>query len=307
MGIRVFPQPSLPGYVLLDSGDGEKLERFGACLLRRPDPQALWPRRLESERWAAADLRFVRESDRGGRWEGGKGTKREAWGFPIRLPGLPEGVELELRATPFKHVGLFPEQAANWLWLEERRRALVAAGVERPELLNLFGYTGAASLLAVRAGWRVTHLDASRASLDWAAANLRRSGMPEDSLRWVHEDAARFVAREVRRGRRYHGILLDPPAYGRGPKGEKWLFSGGIASLLAACRELLAPDGPVALAISAYAVAYSPLAFANLFADWGASVEVGELALPEGEGAPLPAGPVLPRLLPCGLCARWWR
>lgn len=286
----VFPHPGVAGYALLDSGDGEKLERVGGVVLRRPDPQALW-RPARPEAWREADLRFVRESDRGGRWEKRAARQPEAWDLEH------EGLVLRIRPTPFKHIGLFPEQAANWEWVAERRRALSAG--EAPRLLNLFGYTGVASLLAAREGWEVTHVDASRASLDWARENQRRSGLPEDGIRWILDDAAKFAAREVRRGARYHGVLLDPPQYGRGPKGEKWIFEKGIAPLLESCAGLLAGDAPSFLVLSAYAVGFSPLALGNLLGDLGdGAVESGELALPEEHGG---------RLLPCGYCARLLR
>jgi 23S rRNA (cytosine1962-C5)-methyltransferase len=294
----VLDHPPLAGHALLDSGDGEKLERFGEWTLRRPDPQALWRPRLGAREWAAADLSFERESDRGGSWRPHAGRRPpEAWEFGLALGGLPEA-RIRIQPTPFKHVGLFPEQAANWIWVEQRRAELAAAGVEAPRLLNLFGYTGAATLLARLAGWEVTHIDASRASLDWAAANARLSGLPEDAVRWILDDAAKFAAREQRRGRRYHGVLLDPPAYGRGPKGEKWSFAAGIAPLLESCRALLEPEVPSFLLLSAYAIDFSPLAFHNLLAGWGGRSEVAQLALPEGDGA---------RLLPCGFVARWVR
>ncbi len=295
---EVLEHPDLAGYALLDSGGGEKLERFGDWTLRRPDPQALWSPRLGPQDWAQASLSFERQSDRGGSWRPGPEPPPESWELPLELPDLPGGCRVQIQPTPFKHVGLFPEQAANWQWVEQRRGELVASlpAEEPPRLLNLFGYTGAATLLAARAGWAVTHVDASRTSLDWAAANAQRSGLAEDAVRWILEDAAKFAGREQRRGRRYHGVLLDPPAYGRGPKGEKWHFSVGIAPLLQTCRELLEPDAPSFLLLSAYAIDYSPLAFHNLMAGWGGRAEVAQLALPE-QGSP--------RLLPCGFVARW--
>lgn len=284
--MAVFPHPGVAGHALLDSGNGEKLERYGPYLLRRPDPQALWRPARPAAEWNNADYRFVRESDRGGRWEKRAAALPDAWDLEVG------GASLRIRPTPFKHLGLFPEQAANWAWTAARRPDLDA-----PRLLNLFGYTGAATLLAARDGWQVTHVDASRASLDWAAENARRSGLGDDAVRWILDDAAKFAAREVRRGRGYHGILLDPPQYGRGPKGEKWVFEEGIAPLLESCAALLADDAPSFLVLSAYAVGFSPLALGNLLAGLGAggAVQSGELALPEEGGA---------RLLPCGYCAR---
>ncbi len=294
-----FPFPGLEGYALLNSGGGEKLERIGHQVLRRPDPQALWDPRLGKEIWRQADLRFEAESDRGGRW---LGSGEREWSLNLVVPGLKEGARVHIRPTPFRHVGLFPEQATNWLWLEEKRQVLATAGVERPRLLNLFGYTGAATVLAAKAGWECTHVDASRASLDWAAANARLSDLPGDAIRWLHEDAAKFVAREARRGNVYHAILVDPPAYGRGPKSEKWLFAEGIADLLAMSLGLLTKNQPAGLVVSAYAVAFSPMLFANMLPT---GAEVGELGIPEEDhdSGEFPSC----RILPCGFGARWWR
>ena len=208
------------------------------------------------------------------------------------------GVRVCLRPTPFKHVGLFPEQASNWAWTRER--AGVVEGDAPPRLLNLFGYTGVASLLASRAGFDVTHVDASKASLAWMRDNQASSGMGDARIRLLLEDALAFARRERRRGSRYRGILLDPPHYGRGPKGETWRFETGIAPLLEACAGLL--DDEAFLVLSVYAMGTSPVALANLVASTlprhpGVQVESGELVLPEeGEGA---------RLLPCGFCVRW--
>lgn len=302
----VFPHPPFAAYELLDSGNAEKLERFGRFVLRRPDPQALWRPRLGEDEWRArADLEFVRESDRGGRWEHGRGVVPEEWEVEVAV-GWTEPACLLIRPTPFKHVGLFPEQAVNWAWAEERRVALARRlGEESPRLLNLFGYTGAASVFAAKSGWSVTHADASRTSLDWAAENARASGLDANAIRWMLDDALAFARREARRGARYHGILADPPSYGRGPKGEKWQLETGLAPLLEACAALLAPEPGAFLILSAYAVGYSPLAFANMLRDFGSgTVETGELALPEAESR---LGQASPRLLPCGFCARFTR
>jgi 23S rRNA (cytosine1962-C5)-methyltransferase len=290
----VFPPVALGGHELLDSGHGEKLERFGEWTLRRPDPQAMWSPARPAE-WDSAHLRFVRESDRGGRWEPGaraRGTPPESWTLEH------QGARLIVRPTPFKHVGLFPEQAANWAFVADRIAAQRRAGVERPALLNLFAYTGAATVMASRAGAFVTHVDASRPALRWARENAAASELPADAVRWIEDDAAVFVSREARRGRRYAGILLDPPPYGRGPDNERWVFEEQIAELLAACRSLLV-DGPAFLVLSCYAVGTSPLAFHNLLGEIGpAQVVAGELAIPHAGS---------PRLLPAGLCGRWWR
>jgi 23S rRNA (cytosine1962-C5)-methyltransferase len=288
-----FAFPGLDQVQLLDSGNAEKLERYGPYVLRRPDPQALWRPRRPAAEWAAADYAFERESDRGGKWHRARPDLPESW--PIEVGGAT----MLIRPTPFKHVGLFPEQAANWQWVEARRAELAPQLDEPPRLLNLFGYTGAASVLAAQAGWEVTHLDASRASLDWAAENARLSGLGERAMRWILDDAARFTARERRRERSYHGILLDPPHFGRGPKGETWRFEQGIMDLLADAHALLAPTPGSFLVLSSYAIGCSPLAFDGMLQDLGpGGIASGELWLPEAEGD---------RRLPCGFCARWWR
>ncbi len=293
MSPAVFETVPVAAHALVDSGLGEKLERFGDRLLRRPDPQALWPRRLGKKEWGQADLTFVRESDRGGRWEGSASSRQGAAEWTMEV----EGLSIRIDPTPFKHVGLFPEQASNWAYLEEVRRCL---GTQTPRLLNLFGYTGVASLLAQRAGWHVTHVDASRLAIDWLRENAELSGLGRDGLRTILEDALAFVRREVRRGSSYDAILLDPPHYGRGPKGETWRFEEGIAPLVQACAELLADRS--ALVLSTYAIGYSPLALENLLLALGdGDVDARELALREEPG------PRAQRLLPCGFCARWSR
>lgn len=288
-----FAYPGLTSYELLDSGRGEKLERVGPYVLRRPDPQALWRPQLEANEWQQADFKFERESDRGGYWHKRINSLPSHW-------ALESGdLTLRIQPTPFKHIGIFPEQAANWKWVSEQR-SLLQEQVDGPlRLLNLFGYTGVASILAAQDGWQVTHLDASRASVDWAAENASRSGLGDKALRWILEDAAKFVARERRRGNTYHGILLDPPHYGRGPKGEKWQFETGIMPLLEEAHGLLAPESGSFLILSSYAIGCSPLAFHNMLSDLGpGNVECGELWIPESASG---------RQLPCGFCGRWQR
>jgi 23S rRNA (cytosine1962-C5)-methyltransferase len=288
-----FEPVALDEHALLDTGEGEKLERFGGITLVRPDPQAIWRRRRPAA-WEDADLVFVRESDRGGRWSTRDGAPAEARGKDASWPLRFRDATFLVRPTPFKHVGVFPEQAVNWEWVRARRAGLG----ERPRLLNLFGYTGAASVLAVQAGYEVTHVDASKTSLAWLRDNLQASGLADDAVRIVLEDALAFARREARRGKRYEGILLDPPHYGRGPRGEIWRFEEGIAGLLEACAALVTERAFVVL--SSYAIGTSPLTLANLLEDalGEGALDAGELVLPEAEGG---------RLLPCGFCARWTR
>lgn len=298
----VFAPEPFADHELLDSGEGEKLERFGAITLRRPDPQALWSKRLDARVWSGAHLTFERDPESGG--------KRGVWRASASAPPAARAKEPAwqigwrdarcwIRPTPFKHVGLFPEQAANWSWLAARARSF---GVEKPRLLNLFGYTGTASIVAAQAGYAVTHVDASKASLAWLKDNARASGLADDALRIVLDDALGFAKREERRGSRYHAIVLDPPHFGRGPKGETWQFEEHLAPLVGALAKLL--DERAVLVLSAYAFGTSPLALANVLAGAidGASdadVEAGELALAESGSKP--------RLLACGFCARFSR
>lgn len=292
-----FPHPQSPDYALLDSGEGEKLERFGDLILRRPDPQALWRKHLPTSSWQDVDLEFVRDAKTGGRggdWKAGprsKGRVRESW------PVTWNESRFMLRPTPFKHVGVFPEQAANWQYLIDTHDRL---NVEKPKLLNLFGYTGAASVVAARAGYAVTHVDASKSMLKWVRENIELSGLANNCMRILIDDASAFVKREGRRGSKYNVILLDPPHSGRGPKGEKWQFETGIAPLIDALGEILCEQATVLL--STYAIGYTPLSIYNLMeALPGGSTDVRELAIPEGDGQ------FTGRLLPAGFCARWSR
>ena len=308
-----FPPPDFPDYALLDSGQGEKLERFGELVLRRPDPQALWRRRLGERAWQAAHLCFVRDpgsEGRGGEWVFGPTATpavREASVEQRRWTIAFDSARFVLRPSAFKHVGLFPEQAANWRYVQRiaTRLSDVTGGVpggSKPRLLNLFGYTGAASVVAVQAGFQVTHVDASHLALDAAVENLKASGLSPKAMRLMREDALTFVRREVRRASRYELVLVDPPHYGRGPKGEKWQFEDHIAELLESMGALLSPRAAVVL--SAYAFGSSPLALEGLLSELGeGSVESGELILKENPAAG--NGPA--RRLPAGFCARWSR
>ncbi|WP_418992787.1 class I SAM-dependent methyltransferase [Alistipes sp.] len=232
--------PDFGEYELIDSGSFEKLERFGDYVTRRPEPQAIWRPTLSEEAWRQmADASFRRDgrSDERGEWRLGpkmpdRWTVRYAYGA-MRL-------RMRLALTSFKHVGIFPEQAANWNFIYDNCIGLAAAG-EAPRVLNLFAYTGGATLAARAAGAETTHVDSVRQVVTWARENMELSGL--DGVRWIVEDALKFVRREVRRGSRYRGIVLDPPAYGRGANGEKWILEDNIGEMLACCAELLEPEG----------------------------------------------------------------
>ncbi len=260
-------------YALLDSGDGRKLERYGRYTIIRPEPQCLWSPR-QPHLWDEADATFDPEDeDEAGRWRFARG--------PIDPFPLTWGqVRFTSRLTSFRHLAFFPEQAANWEWLDKRVRA-----VRRPRILNLFGYTGVASLAAAAAGAEVTHVDASKKSVAWARENAELSGLADRPIRWIVDDARKYVAREVRRGSKYHGIILDPPKYGRGPTGEVWRLFEDLPGLLRDCAALLGEDADLLL-VNAYAARISGLSLAHLTAEAtagrGGMVDWGELALAEG-------------------------
>lgn len=283
-------------HALLDSGAGYRLERFGERTVARPDPNALWRPRLPKAEWERrADAWFHKDRRFGSsHWE----RRRPGDGPWIVSHG---SLRMALRLTPFKHTGVFPEQAANWSWIEALVKRRLAEGGERPRLLNLFAYTGAASLVAAAAGAEVCHLDASKDVVDWAAENQRLSGLADAPLRWIVDDAGKFLAREIRRGRRYDGILLDPPAYGRDPKGQIFRFETHVGPLLADCAALLS-ERPLFLLVNAYSLGYSATVIGALLAEHvpADGIELGELRLLEEalEGRPS-------RPLSCSVYARW--
>jgi 23S rRNA (cytosine1962-C5)-methyltransferase len=291
--LRVIATAGFEDYALLDSGDGLKLERFGRFTVERPELQALWRPRLEPGAWLRADAAFkstnAEEDGEGGRWRRNKAVP-ETW--PVRVLG----VTALCRLSAFRHVGLFPEQAPHWQWMLER---LAGLGEGPARVLNLFAYTGVASLLAAKAGAEVTHVDASKKAIAWAKQNQAISKLDDAHVRWILDDARKFVAREVRRGRSYHLILIDPPKFGRGPEGEVWEVFSHLAPLLRDCAQLLAP-GHAALVLTTYAIRASALATDALvrecLAGRGGAVESGELAVVEQSGG---------RLLPTSLFTRW--
>ena len=265
-------------YALLDSGHGRKLERYGPYQVVRPEPQCLWAPRLAESVWAKADAVFdPTDEDEAGRWRFSKPAK-ETWPLGWR------DVKFHGRFTAFRHLAFFPEQAANWTWLDERVRQRATKGGEAPKILNLFGYTGVASLVCAAAGAAVTHVDASKKAIGWARDNAALSGLTEAPIRWICEDARKYVQREVRRGTKYDGIILDPPKYGRGPTGEVWRLFEDLPELLGLCCELLNENAEF-LILNAYAERISGLSLAGLMADQmqarGGTIDWGELALME--------------------------
>ena len=322
------------GYELLDSGGEEKLERFGSVVLSRPDPQALWNKQLGSNDWGLANGKFERDPStssgqaaKGGRWVG---KLEKEW--PIEFGGLT----FLIKPTSFKHTGLFPEQLSNWEWVGERialatKKSPKQNGLASPvgkggpdqqdeeirgpfgedfsgaKVLNLFGYTGGATLAAAKAGAEVTHVDASKTAVAWARENAKLSGLEDAPIRFMVDDVMQFVKKEIKRGKKYDGIIMDPPAFGHGPAGELWKIEENFIELVKLCQELLS-DKPLFFLINGYAAGYSPLAFAyNLepiqkkfsstsLGTGGGEVEYGDIAIQQSNSN---------RLLPAGIFARW--
>ena len=283
--LEILAADPTPDFALIDSGHGRKLERCGPFRFIRPEPQAMWAPALPD--WQA-DGEFVGGSDEegGGRW-------RLSDAVPPAWPIEQAGVKLHAQCTPFRHLGFFPDMAPHW--------ARLSALPEGSQVLNLFGYTGVASLVAAKAGAQVVHVDASKKAIEQARANAALSGLSDKPIRWITEDARKFVAREVRRGRRYDAILLDPPKFGRGPDGEVWDLTTDLPALLADCVKLLDENSRF-LILTTYAVRLSALALEGLLAPLAAhlpgQVQPGEMAIREETRG---------TLLPTAIFARWSR
>jgi len=276
-------------YELIDSGEGEKLERYGQYILRRPDPQALWPKNLTEQLWKQADASFLKEKENG-KWKMKEEMKKE---WEIEMGDL----KFMIKPTPFKHVGIFPEQESNWIWIKEK---IKTAG--RPiKMLNLFGYTGGATLAGLSAGAEVVHVDGSKSAITWAKQNAELSGLTDKKVRWIEDDAKKFVAREIKRGNKYDAIVMDPPAFGHGAKNEVWKIEEDLIKLLAMCREILS-DEPLFIIVNGYASGYSAIAYENglksITQNLGGEIESGELTIAEAKTE---------RLLPAGIFARWFK
>ena len=278
-------------YELIDCGDFEKLERFGQYITIRPEPQAVWSRRLSQKEWErTAHVRFVPKSSSAGTWNKLRDMP-DQWQMSYKLSAL-HTLTFRLGLTSFKHVGIFPEQAANWDFIYDRV-SRIAKIQKQPKVLNLFAYTGGASLAARAAGADITHLDAIRQVVTWARENMELSDL--DGIRWLVEDAMTFVRREVKRGKRYHGIILDPPAYGHGPNGESWKLEEMINEMVKGVAELLEPEHSF-LVLNTYSLGFSPLIIRNLleehFGERAKGAQCGELYLPATSGVSLPLGVV---------------
>jgi 23S rRNA (cytosine1962-C5)-methyltransferase len=288
--LHLVETAGFPDYALVDSGHGRKLERFGGIVVDRPEPQALWTPARAKQDWDGAHAVFAGADDEDkGRWRIDKQVP-ESWPVKVR------GVTMLCRLASFRHLGLFPEQLPHWDWMAERLGEIKG---ETPRVLNLFAYTGAASLIAAKAGAQVTHVDASKKAIAWAKENQAASGLGEAPIRWILDDAVKFVKREVRRGRTYHMVLVDPPKFGRGPDGEVWDLFTHLPDLMSDCARLLDANR-AALELTIYAIRASALAFDQLtrevLASRGGTFQSGELAIREAEGV---------RAVPASLFTRW--
>jgi 23S rRNA (cytosine1962-C5)-methyltransferase len=301
--LSLITSPGFPDYALLDSGGGRKLERFGPIVVDRPEPQALWTRQRAGE-WAKAHALFSAsaEDEEKGKWRIDKPVPD---GWKISIPGSgamsarsSADVTMILRLQGLWHLGLFPEQWPHWLWMLDRIAEIKATG-ETPRVLNLFAYTGAATLLAAAAGAEVTHVDASKKSVAWGRENQIASKLEAAKIRWIVDDAAKFTAREVRRAKNYHIVLVDPPKFGRGPEGEIWDLMPHLPGLLKDCAQLLTPKQS-SVVLTVYAIRASAVAFGLLLQETlssrGGTFDVGELAIAEASGQ---------RAVPTSMFTRW--
>jgi 23S rRNA (cytosine1962-C5)-methyltransferase len=303
-----MPQPAIVtsndwhDYALIDSGNQRKLERFGSFHFIRPEPQAMWSPRLDESAWKADGVFIASHSDA----DDGEGG---GWKLQNSLPSdwlvTYQDLRFFARPTPFRHLGFFPEQAAHWNWCADAiRHRVTAQPGTRPRILNLFAYSGVASLHAAAAGADVTHLDASKKAIAQAFENRDASDMQNAPIRFITDDAMRFVEREIRRGRRYDGIIMDPPKYGRGPKGEFWRIEDDMPALLSACRQLLS-DNPLFMVLTIYAIRASSLAAHYAMTEavngLGGTVTCGELAVQEETIK----GQINPRVVSQANFARW--
>jgi 23S rRNA (cytosine1962-C5)-methyltransferase len=288
--MQILTSSNWSDYELIDSGNGKRLERFGEYVLVKPDPQCIWQPTLSESEWQKADAVFQRKTE-------DKGT----WTFKNKLPDKwlmnYKNVSFWIKLTPFKHTGVFPEQAVQWDYImhaidKETKQS-------QPNILNLFAYTGVASLAAASAGAKVTHVDASKPAIMWGRENQKQSKLEDKPIRWIVDDVVKFCQREIKRGVKYDGILMDPPVYGHGPNGETWNFQKDFPMLLHISQQLLS-ENPLFVIINAYAISSSALMLQNVMEDYfgnlKGTIDCGELTLQETKGK---------RLLSTGIFGRW--
>ena len=284
-------------YSLIDTGDKRKLESYNGYIIDRPDPQALWPKKLSSDTWKKVDAVFIDDSNN---------TKRDERGIWKTHKDLPEDFSIQfygdlkcnVKLNPFKHTGIFPEQYDNWQFIDETIKKAKSKDKNRSiKVLNLFGYTGCASLVAAAAGAEVTHVDASKPSIGVGMKNAELSGLKDAPIRWILDDAFAFVKKELRRGNTYQGIIMDPPAFGRGAAGQVWKLEEQFVEFVEETAKLLAPDA-LFFIVNGYASGYSHIAYKQnleMIFDKKGEVESKELLMKDGQD----------RYLPCGIVARW--
>ncbi|WP_211744919.1 class I SAM-dependent methyltransferase [Paenibacillus sp. Marseille-Q4541] len=276
-------------YEVIDTGGGEKLERWGDIILRRPDPQIIWPLKKETGAWRDVHGHYHRSSSGGGSWDMKK-TIPDRWTISY------DQLKFYIKPTSFKHTGLFPEQAANWRWMMDK---IQNAG--RPiSVLNLFAYTGGATVASAYAGASVVHVDAAKGMVQWAKENIQLSGLADRPVRFITDDVFKFVQREQRRGNRYDAIIMDPPSYGRGPNGETWKLEQNLYPFLESCTEILS-DNPLFMLINSYTTGISPTVLSNMLnmtmtEKYGGEISAGEIGLPITQSG---------MTLPCGILGRW--
>lgn len=276
-------------YELLDSGEGQKLERYGTYLMARPDPEALWKKSLSIDEWKKADLEFMRKGEQA-KWIN-KSSVPQSWNISYG------DLQFSVGPTSFKHTGLFPEQLPNWEWTEK----LIRENIKHQSIsvLNLFAYTGGATLACAKAGAEVCHVDGSKSAVAWARENAELSGLKDAPIRWIVDDCIAFLKREIKRGRTYDALIMDPPSFGHGPKDELWKIEAHFLELMDLCKQILS-DKPVFVLINGYTAGYSPIAYQNNLMDMmegkNGKIEIGELAIEESGSK---------RLLPAGIFARW--
>ena len=284
--LQILTLSNLKDYELLDSGNQQRLERFGSYIISRPDPQLIWQPALREKDWDKADAVFVKTGENKGNWK----TKKQ---MPEKWLMHYEDISFYTKLTPFKHTGVFPEQAIHWDWMKK----IIRQSKRQVNVLNIFAYTGISSLVCAAAGANVTHVDASKPTIGWARENQNASKLNDKPIRWIFDDAVKFIEREIRRGNTYDAIIMDPPAYGRGPRGETWSFNQSLPMFMEDCSKLLSKN-PLFILVNAYAISSSALTLKNVLKDYftKGNLECGELCIKEKSAG---------RLLSTGIFARW--